>query len=479
MAQNLNAAKGSQAAAAENTTRPFSIKDKIGYMMGDFANDIFFMMASSFLMVFYTNVLGIPGALVGTLFLVSRCVDAFTDIGMGRLVDRSKVTKEGRYRPWIRRGMIPVVFAGVLLFIPYVANLPYVWRVVYIFVTYILWGSFAYTAINIPYGSMAAVMTDDPVQRSALSTFRSLGATAASVLVMILLPMFVYTTDEVGNQILMGDRVFYTALAFAVIALAAYWVCYKNCQERLTLDTVGTKKQSPMELINSLITNRALVSIIVAAIVLLLATLLTQSMSMYLFMDYYKDMSLMSIVGAMSVVVTLILAPLSGKITQKVGKKEASSLGLLLSAVVYAIMFSTKITNGYVYLAFMLVASLGTGLFNLMIWAFISDIIDYQTVKTGSNDGGTIYGVYSFARKIGQALAGGLGGFVLSIIGYQYAVAGQVVVQTEAVTDAIYAVCTGVPAVCYFIIALILMFWYPLSKKKVAEVKAQIDAMEK
>jgi len=74
--------------------RPFGWKDKIAYMCGDFGNDFFFILASSFLMVFYTNVLGIPGALVGTLFLVSRCVDAFTDIGMGRIVDKSKPNAE-------------------------------------------------------------------------------------------------------------------------------------------------------------------------------------------------------------------------------------------------------------------------------------------------------------------------------------------------------------------------------------------------
>ncbi|WP_300921273.1 MFS transporter, partial [uncultured Dubosiella sp.] len=127
--------------------RPFGLKDKIAYMCGDFGNDFFFIMASSFLMVFYTNVLGIPGALVGTLFLVSRCVDAFTDIGMGRLVDNSKPTKEGRYRPWIKRMTLPVIASGVLMFVPWVANLPYAVRVIYIFVTYILWGSFCYTGI--------------------------------------------------------------------------------------------------------------------------------------------------------------------------------------------------------------------------------------------------------------------------------------------------------------------------------------------
>lgn len=113
----------------------------------------------------------------------------------------------------------------------------------------------------------------------------------------------------------------------------------------------------------------------------------------------------------------------------------------------------------------------------MMLWAFVSDIIDYQTVKTGSCDGATVYGVYSFSRKIGQALAGGLGGFALTAIGYQVSTGGQAIVQSEAVTNAIYSVTTGVPMIGLFLIAMILIFWYPLSKKKLAEIRVKIEAM--
>lgn len=463
---------------AEAKKKPFGIKDKIGYMCGDFGNDFFFILASSYLMVFYTDVLGISGALVGTLFLVARCVDAFTDIGMGRIVDSAKLTKEGRYRPWFKRFMFPVVFAGVLLFVPWVANLPQTWKVVYIFVTYILWGSFCYTGVNIPYGSMAAAMTDDPVNRSALSTFRSIGAALAGVIIGSVTPLFVYDNVN-GAQILNGNKVFMMALVFAVCALICYTICYKFCTERIFIENNGAKKQTAADLIRALVSNRALISIIVAAIILLLAMLMTQTMNVYLFKDYFKNVAAMSVAGLLGTACTLVLAPFTGVITEKVGKKEASAVGLLISAAAYAIMFATKISNPWVFCAFLVIGNLGSGVFNLMIWAFISDIIDYQTVKTGSNDGGTIYGVYSFARKIGQAFAGGLGGFVISAIGYVSATGGEVVVQTEQVTNAIYAVATGIPAVAYFLIALILIFWYPLSRKKLAEIRTQLDEMNK
>ena len=135
---------------AEKHFRPFGTRDKVGYLFGDLGNDFFFMLASSFLTVFYTKVLGVEGAVVGTLFLVARCVDAVTDLTMGRIVDRARPGKDGRFRPWIRRMCIPVVLSGVLMFIPAAASLPMGWKLVYIYATYLLWGSFCYTGINIP-----------------------------------------------------------------------------------------------------------------------------------------------------------------------------------------------------------------------------------------------------------------------------------------------------------------------------------------
>ena len=117
--------------------------------------------------------------------------------------------------------------------------------------------------------------------------------------------------------------------------------------------------------------------------------------------------------------------------------------------------------------SFLFFANLGVGLFNLMIWAFITDVIDSQEVLTHTREDGTVYAVYSFARKIGQALAGGLGGYALTLIGYVSST--ENVVQSPEVVERIYTVSTLIPAICYFVVALILIFWYPLSKRKIAE----------
>lgn len=167
----------------DGEVRDFGRRDKIGYMFGDFGNDFTFIFASSFLMVFYTKVLGISGGMVGTLFLVARFVDAFTDVTMGRIVDAAPPARDGKFRCWIRRMCGPVALSSFLMYQTAMAQASMPWKVVYMYVTYLLWGSIFYTSINIPYGSMASAITTEASERTALSTSRSIGATLAGLVI--------------------------------------------------------------------------------------------------------------------------------------------------------------------------------------------------------------------------------------------------------------------------------------------------------
>ena len=180
--------------------RPFGLRDKLGYLFGDFGNDFSFIFASSYLMVFYTKVLGLSGFAVGLLFLAARVVDAFTDVTMGRIVDTMEPAKDGRFRPWIRRMCVPVAVASTIMYVYVVRDWPYGAKMTYVVITYLLWSSFCYTAINIPYGSMASVISADAGERASLSTYRSLGASLASLVIGVLVPLFIYETDDAGNQ---------------------------------------------------------------------------------------------------------------------------------------------------------------------------------------------------------------------------------------------------------------------------------------
>ena len=146
--------------------RPFGIRDKIGYLFGDFGNDFTFILSSSFLLKFYTDVMGIAPWIVGLVITFARFVDGFTDVTMGRIADRSRTTSAGKFKPWIKRMAAPVAIASFLIYQSAFASAATWFKITWLVVTYILWGSIFYTSINIPYGSMASSISPEPSCRS-------------------------------------------------------------------------------------------------------------------------------------------------------------------------------------------------------------------------------------------------------------------------------------------------------------------------
>ena len=467
---NLNAARNLEV----KNERPFGLRDKVGYLLGDLGNDFTFIFASMFLMIFYTKVWGVSTSLVGVLFLVSRCVDAFSDITMGVIADKANPTKDGKFRPWIKRIAGPVALMSFLMYQYSLADASLTIKVIVMFTTYILWGSVFYTAINIPYGSMASAITNDPKERASLSTWRSLGASFASVIIGSLTPQIIYYADANGNQLVNPEKFTMIAGVFSICAFICYMLCFKLTTERVKFESDDNKeKVSIAKNLGIIAKNKALLAIIGAAIVLLLSSLMTQTINAYLFADYFKNVNALSTLSMIGLPVNLFLAAFIVKVAGKFGKKEVSMIAMLITGIIYIGCYIAKITNPWMYVGIYTISSLFMNTFNMLIWAKITDIIDYNEILTGKRDDGTIYGVYSFSRKIGQALAGGLGGFALGFIGYN----SMAATQSTATTDGIYALATLFPGACYIVVGLILMFAYPLSKKVVNENNLKLEAM--
>ena len=452
------------------TLRPFGVRDKVGYMLGNVANDFTFIFASLYLQVFYTDVLGINAGLVGTMFLISRIVDAFTDTAMGRICDKTKATKNGKFRPWLLRACGPVALASFLMYQTWAVNLSMTLRIVYMFVTYLLWGSICYTCINIPYGSMASVMSDEPDDRASLSTFRGVGSMIPQILVGVVVPMFLYTTLEDGTKVANASMFPVIALVMSIAAAACYIICYFLCTERVKL-TEESKSVSFADTLKALAGNRALIGISLVFICYLGAQMLNQTINNYIFKDYFGDTMGLSVMNAAGFAPALLLAPCAVPLARKFGKKELGIFASILGTVAFGALFLMRTTNMWLYTIVNIVGLLGFGLFNLIIWAFVSDVIDDQEVRTGNRDDGTIYAVCSFARKVGQAIASALGGWSLGWIGY---VEGSLSGQTAAVKDGIYNIATMVPMILYLAVGICLIVIYPLSKKKVAENTAAL-----
>ena len=465
--------KGLKNLESENV-RPFGLRDKAGYLFGDLGNDFSFIFASMFLMIFYTKVWGVSASLVGVLFLVARFVDGCSDITMGVIADKSKPTKDGKFKPWIKRMSGPVALISFLMYQHSLANASMTVKVIVMFATYILWGSICYTAINIPYGSMASAITNDPKERASLSTWRSLGASFAGVIIGSVAPQVIYYADANGNQLVNPEKFTMIAGIFSICAFICYILCFKLTTERVKF--VNDDKKEKVSIVKNLgiiAKNKALLAIIGAAIVLLLSSLMTQTINNYLFADYFKDVNSLSVLNMLGLPINLTLAAVIVKVSDKFGKKEVSMISMIIGGIIYIGCYVAKITNPWIYVGMYTLATLFTTVFNMLIWANITDIIDYNEILTGKRDDGTIYGVYSFSRKLGQALAGGLGGFALTFIGYN----SMAATQTTATTDGIYALATLFPGACYIVVGLILMFAYPLSKKVVNENNLKLEAM--
>lgn len=448
----------------KTNVRPFGLKDKIGYAAGDVANNFTFTFVSSFLMLFYTDVWGIEPAMVGTLFFVARIVDAFTDVGMGTIVDRFPGNKEGKFRPFIKWGAIPVALAGFLLFQSGFKDFSYTAKVVIMYITYILWGSFTYTFINIPYGSMASAITPDPDQRTELSTFRTLGATVAQLLIGFITPYIIYKKVTGQPDVLLDSRFPLAAAIFGVLAVISYFICYKFSVERVDIGREsGGKEENVLNGIGNVITKRPLISIIIVSICLLLGMLLVGSMNAYIYQVYFQDRNGMALAGFAASLPMLVTAPVAMKLGQKIGKKEASTIGLIGAGITYFVLFLAKVENMYVFLAGTVVAYVFLGIFNTLTWAMITDVIDALEIDNGVRDDGKVYAIYSFARKLGQAFAGGLGGYALTAIGYVKGAA----TQTPQVAVGIYNVATLVPALALLLGGIVVFLVYPLGKKQV------------
>ncbi len=461
------------AANTKTSVPPFGMRDKLGYMFGDFGNDFTFILSSSFMLKFYTDVMGISAAVVGLLMMAARFIDAFTDVTMGQIVDRSKPTKDGKFKPWIKRMCGPVAIASFLIYQSGFANMPYGFKVFWMAATYILWGSIFYTSINIPYGSMASAVSADPKDRADLSTWRTIGATLAGLVIGVGTPMFAYEVVD-GNTVLSGSRMTFIAGVFGVFAIICYLLCFKLVRERVEVPA-NNAKLNIGKLLGSLVTNRSLLGIIAAAIALLLAMLTMQGMAGYVFPNYYGNataQSMSSLTGTAAMLV--ICAPFASKLSAKYGKKELSVVSCVAAAIVYLVCLIVHPSNAFVYVGFFTVAYIGLGFFNTVIWAMITDVIDDAEVKNGVREDGTIYSVYSFARKLGQALSAGLTGSLLTMIGYSNATAFD-----PEVTERIFMLSCIAPIIGFTLVAVFLIVIYPLNKKRVEENVAVLAARRK
>jgi len=445
-----------------STPKAFGMRDKLGYMFGDFGNDFTFILSSSFLMKFYTDIMGVSGGVVGIVMMIARIVDAFTDVTMGRICDRSKMTPVGKFKPWIRRMCAPVAIASFLVYQSGLADMPYAFKVAYLFVTYILWGSIFYTSINIPYGSMASAISAEPGDRQSLSSFRTMGGMLAGLIIGAGVPMVAY--DKVGgNSVLNGSKFTMIAGVCSVLAVGCYLLCYYLTTERVKPEAAPDQKQdSVLIMLKKAMKNRSLISIIAASITMLLAQLTMQGMANYVYPNFYGNTTAQSISTVMMMAGMMVAAVLAKPMANKFGKAEIGAVSSAAAAIINIVLLIIRPASVWVYVGFQAVSWIGLGMFSMVSWALITDVIDATELQNGVREDGSVYALYSWARKLGQAASSGLTGGLLTLIGYTELTAFE-----PTVTTGIFNISCIVPGIGFALLGAILWFWYPLHKKQV------------
>ncbi|WP_251032740.1 MFS transporter [Bacillus sp. ISL-7] len=443
----------------------FGLKDKFGYMFGDFGNDFFFAIVTYYLMVFYTDILHISPATVGVLFLVARLWDAVADVSWGRFIDSRKAGINGKFRPWIFRMSFPLVISGVLMFVK-IPGMSDGFHMACAFATYILWGTL-YSTVNIPYGSMTSVVSDDPNHRTTLSTWRTAGANFAWLIIGAASPFIFFVNNKASE-----DRFLMGAIIFAILSLACYMACYKLSTERIEYAQTQEKLNLGKTL-KGVLKNKALLVLLLAALVLLVVYMLQGTIQTYLLKDFFGKATALSIMTTSQTVLAFVAIPLITPLAKKFGKKEMSGISMVISGAVYAAMYFMPNMSLTTFIVLSSIAYFALCFFNTAIWAFVTDCIDYQELLTGIREDGTIYSIYSFARKVGQAIAGGLGGFALSAVGYD----ATLKAQTASTLHGIFSLNTLVMGIGYGVVGLILLLLYPLNKKRTLQLT--VDLAEK
>lgn len=450
----------------EDQVKGFNMGDKIGYALGDIGCGMFFQLVTTYLMLFYTDILGISAMSVGTLFIVARVWDAINDPIMGVIVDKNNHTNHGKFRPYLILFGIPMTISGILCF-TFLPSLPESMKLPYAYITYIAFGML-YTAVNIPYGSLASVMTTDPIERTSLSTFRNIGSMVGGVAVMVLVPKIIFTDGAVTAK-----GFLLCAIVFSIICSMSFVFTFRHTRERIQFRKTNEEKVTLVQTVKTLFKNRAFMGVTLASFALTAAMFIGTSLNAYLFKEYFKKPELITLAGMAGMIPMLLVIPFVGKLVKKFGKKEISVAGTALSMIVYGILFVSPIANPYIYIALTMIAGIGTGIVSAVTWALIADAIDYQEYISGERNEGIVYSSFSLFRKLAQAISGGVGGFALGILGYE---AGAIE-QSAKVGVGIKNIMCGSYFIGLVLSLLAIMFIFNLSKNKIIEVNESLNAM--
>ena len=447
--------------------RPFGVKDEIGYVFGDMAGSFVNLFVDAYFLIFCTNVLGISAGWMGTLFLVARLWDAINDPIMGSFPDRWMIGKSGdKFKPWIKIFMLPLALSGVLCFF----NVPLEGIALHAYVAfaYVLYGM-SYTGTSMPFGAMASVVSDDPIQRSKLSRARSIGGTIVGIVGLSIVPVVCF--DKQSN--ILPERFTLIAVVFGVLSIISYFVLLNLTQERIRQNVEKAEKFNYGKVLKATVHNRPLIGVMVATLGSMLFITGSNQVRSYIFKEYYARTDVMSIISLATIPILVICFPLVPKLVAKFGKKATLMAAIISSTIFSVIPVVMEIKNVYVYSALVVLGTIGQTVFTMLIWALVTDCLDYSEWKFNERSDGSMYSLYTFSRKIGSTIASTGVSFGLAAIGF---VSGSNVVQTAEAVNGIYFLVNIIPVVTCALELIGVGLIFNLNKETTERMYAELKA---
>lgn len=434
------------------------LSEKVGYAAGDVASNFYWRVFDVFLLIFYTDVFGLPAAAVGTMMLVTRLIDAFSDPLMGAMADRTN-TKFGKFRPYLIWGIIPIAAAGVLTFT--VPDISDDGKLIWAYASYIFM-MLAYTFINVPYGALLGVVTSNTQERTALTSFRFIGAFSGGSLVA-------YITPELVNYLGQGNEQLGWQLTMAIygcVAACLFFITFKTTTERVL--PPSHQKTPVLQDIKDLTNNKPWIVLFSLALIIMMTITLRASSGTFYF-KYYVERA--DLIGSFSMVYLLALAvgaastPLLTKwLDKKSLLKILMSIVAILSAAFY---FIPKDQIELMYVTQILIG-LALGPKSPLVFSMYADTADYSHWKNGRRATAMIFSAAAFAQKLGGALAAATIGWLLASLNY---VANEA--QSDASQHGIVLLMTLIPSV-FAVIAVLLIRVYPLSDEKLTQIQEEL-----
>ncbi len=440
--------------------KKLSIKEKIGYGLGDTASNLYFQMFVNFLLFFYTDVFGIPAAAAGTMLMVSRFWDALNDPMMGIIADRTN-TKWGKFRPYLLWMSGPLAVIGVLTFIT--PNFSTTGKIVYAYITYTLI-MMAYTAVNIPYSALMGVLSPNTQERTSVSTYRFVLAFVGAFIVQgLTLPLVQFFGG--GNQAVGFP---FTMTVFGVLAILLFYVTFATTRERV--QPPATQNTALKDDLKDLLANRPWMILLIMGVFTLGYVIVRNGSIMYYFKYYLGNEKLASLFMVTGTVAVIAGVACTQFFARRFGKKRFYLVVMTLTSILTILFYFIPKENIVLIFAVHILLSFIMAPQAPLLWAMYADTADYSQWKNNRRATGLVFSAATFAQKFGIAFGGGLAGWLLAMFGF---IANTQ--QTPDTLNGIRLMMSFIPAIGS-IIATVAALFYELDDKTMEKIELDLLA---